>query len=356
MVAGVKHVFLFATALVWLGCSSGGNGGTGGGSGGPGGGAGGGSGSVIDPQQSTVTVDPAGPLVADNSAMAQVHVTVKDTGGKPVAQVPVAVALSGDGGQVTQVPSTQNDGTTSATVSSSVAEVKTITVTAGSPPVTLASMPTLTFVAGLPSGVFFDVQPPASVKAGEVIAPAVHLQVVDVHGNLAPTPPTSVALRLVWDSTGGTLTGGDLTDSVDGGLTFAALTINRPQAGYALRAEVMTGPASGAADESQKFDVTVGDVAQATSSLTASPVNVVADGSSTTTLTVTLMDLGLNPVSGQSIALSVTGTGNTLGATSGTSDATGTFSTTLASTVNEVKTVTATAGAVQLTTQVTFIP
>ncbi|MBI3180085.1 MAG: hypothetical protein HYZ27_10515, partial [Deltaproteobacteria bacterium] len=54
--------------------------------------------------------------------------------------------------------------------------------------------------------------------------------------------------------------------------------------------------------------------------------------------------------------LAVTGTGNTLGAASGTTDGAGIFSTTLKSSVAEAKTVTATLGAGSLTTAVTFIP
>jgi adhesin/invasin len=100
----------------------------------------------------------------------------------------------------------------------------------------------------------------------------------------------------------------------------------------------------------------VGDPSPLTSTLLAMPVNVIADGTSQTTLTVTLRDLGNNPVSGQAITLSVSGTGNTLGADGGTSDATGAFSTTLSSTVPEMKTVTANAAGVSLQTQVTFIP
>jgi hypothetical protein len=207
--------------------------------------------------------------------------------------------------------------------------------------------PDVTFVGGPASQLSFVVQP-SSTKAGAIITPAPAVLVTDQNGN--PTTDTSsFSVRMV-RTNAGTLSGGTARPLVNGVVTFDMLSVNHLETGAALRAE---GP-GGLAAESSLFDVTAGDPAQATSTLLASPVNVTLG--STSTLTVTVLDLGANPLSGVTVALSVDGTGNTLGASSGTTDASGVFTTTLGSTVAEAKHVTASAGPLTLTTTVTFIP
>ena len=80
-----------------------------------------------------------------------------------------------------------------------------------------------------------------------------------------------------------------------------------------------------------------------------------ADGVSTTTLTVTVDDANGNPVAGQAVTLTSTGSGDVFGANSGSTNASGVFSTTLASTSADVDTIKATEGSAQETTNVTFV-
>ena len=94
----------------------------------------------------------------------------------------------------------------------------------------------------------------------------------------------------------------------------------------------------------------------ATSSIVASPSTVTANGTSTTTLTVTVEDAGGHALSGTAVTLSASGSGNIFGAISGTTNASGVFTTTLASTVIQNETITATEGGVQETTSVSFVP
>lgn len=182
------------------------------------------------------------------------------------------------------------------------------------------------------------------------MTPPVKVSVLDRGGNLT-TENVSVSVRLV-RSNSGTLTGGAAVMTVNGVATFDALSVNRPQVGRALRAEM----SNGAAAESALFDITPGDVSAATSTLLGAPVNVVADGVAVSTLTVTARDLGGNVLPAQPVSLTVSGTGNTVGALTGVTDASGVFTTTLASTVAETKTVAATVGGVRLMTTVTFFP
>jgi hypothetical protein len=83
---------------------------------------------------------------------------------------------------------------------------------------------------------------------------------------------------------------------------------------------------------------------------------VTANGTSTTTLTVTVEDANGNAVAGTAVTLSGSGSNNSFGAISGTTNASGVFTTTLASTLAQSETITATEGSVQEHTSVSFVP
>src|SRR3954464_8048978 len=101
--------------------------------------------------------------------------------------------------------------------------------------------------------------------------------------------------------------------------------------------------------------VLAGPPSAATSSLVASETTVIADGTSQITLTVTVEAAFGNPVAGTAVTLSASGSSNTFGAISGITDVFGVFSTTLASTLGQTETVTATEGGIQESTTVTFV-
>jgi len=83
-------------------------------------------------------------------------------------------------------------------------------------------------------------------------------------------------------------------------------------------------------------------VSSADSRVTANPIdNVLADGATTTTITVEVVDTLGAAYEGAQVTLEVSGTGNTMSATSATTDASGRVQSTLTSTVAEAKTVTA---------------
>ena len=97
-----------------------------------------------------------------------------------------------------------------------------------------------------------------------------------------------------------------------------------------------------------------GSPSAAMSSIVANPNSLPADGSSTSQLTVTLKDANGNPVSGQVVTLSSSGSGNTITPGSGATDASGKFQATISSTVTETKTVTASTGTLTISTSVVF--
>ena len=83
---------------------------------------------------------------------------------------------------------------------------------------------------------------------------------------------------------------------------------------------------------------------------------MVANGTSTATLTVTVEDASGHALANTAVTLSASGSNNTFGAISGTTNASGVFTTTLASTVVQNETITASEGSVQEHTSVSFAP
>jgi Big-like domain-containing protein len=91
-----------------------------------------------------------------------------------------------------------------------------------------------------------------------------------------------------------------------------------------------------------------GGVSASQSTVTANPSSIPA-GSGTATITVTAKDASGNPISGATVVLSASGTGNTLTQPAGPTDASGVATGTLSSTVAETKTVSATANGTAIT-------
>lgn len=292
-----------------------------------------------DASKSSVTPSKTTGIAVNESV--SVEVTARDANSEPLRDLELSATLAGT--SASTPARTDSTGKATFSVVSSTVGTKPLVVTVGG--VTLPTV-NLEFVAGPPVGFEFVTQP-MNVKAGAVMAP-VTLRIVDAQGNTS-TAPYTVSVRLT-RSPGGMLTGGAARMAADGGVTFDMLSITRPQVGCALRAE----SPSGAAQESNPFDVLPGDPDMGMSTLTAMPASLMVNAM--TTLTLTVRDVAGNALSSVPVSLSVSGTGNTLGMATGQTGGNGVFTTTLASSVAETKTVTATVGSVMVTTMVTFTP
>jgi hypothetical protein len=103
--------------------------------------------------------------------------------------------------------------------------------------------------------------------------------------------------------------------------------------------------------------VTAGAPSASTSTVGASPTSITV-GSGSSTITVTVRDQYGNLVSGSTVVLAASGTGNTLTQPAGPTDASGVTTGTISSTVAETKTVSAAAGgtAITQTATVTVTP
>ena len=108
--------------------------------------------------------------------------------------------------------------------------------------------------------------------------------------------------------------------------------------------------------QSPTITFTSGAVSDAHSRLVAGRDDPAADGVSQLTLTATFEDADGNALSGQTVAFAASGSGNVLSTTSAVTNAQGVATTNLASTVAQIKTVTAVSGTTTLATQVQFVP
>jgi hypothetical protein len=206
----------------------------------------------------------------------------------------------------------------------------------------------VTFVPGPVSASHSTVtaNPTGNVTADGVAYSTITVTVTDAHDN--PIPGQTVSLSVIGHSY--SITAPPATDA--NGQTTATIK--------STLAETKTISASvGATSITEQATVTF--VAAApnpyASSVSVSPNNnVPADGTSVATITVTLMDANYNPVSGQTVTVSVSGTGNTV-STPAVTDVNGQTTATVSSTVAGTKTVTGKFGLTTIAQQptVTFV-
>src|SRR5205814_1486125 len=142
---------------------------------------------------------------------------------------------------------------------------------------------------------------PAGATGGTAFGTQPVVDVVDAGGNRVTGDSSSVtvAIKAGTGSGGAVLTGTTTVNASSGRATFAGLSIDEAGTCYQLRA---TDGSLTSAD-SQTFDVITGAVSASISTVSASPSAVVADGSTSSTITVTLTDAGGNPVAGKTVTL-----------------------------------------------------
>jgi len=293
-----------------------------------------------------------------------VQVAVEDSFGNVVADAgaPITVALELDGG----APSL--GGTTTVGAASGIASFSDLNVEfAGTGYVLSASAGGLAaavsspfdVTAGPPASLAFTVSPSGVVNSAS-IAPAVQ---VTLRGPLeAPDPGGTAIVSLALGAGCGAsgepahLSGIRSVAAVGGVATFSDLSIDRIAHGCTLVATA----AGFAGAVSAPFDVNPGAPCAAQTTLTATPSIARADGIASVALAVTVRDCDGDLLSGEPVALSASGLGNTLSAASGASDLGGSFRASLSSVDDGDKTISATVGSgnqvISLSTVVTFTP
>jgi Big-like domain-containing protein/invasin-like protein len=209
------------------------------------------------------------------------------------------------------------------------------TLTAAASRLTGATSPTFAITVGSASRLVFVAQPTATA-AGALITPAVQVTAQDAAGNTATGFTGPVTVAILNAAVGDTLFGTTSVTAVKGIATFTDLLINKPGT-YALMAAAngLTGATS------TQFTIMLGPVSATRSFVQAYPF-LILTGSGNSIITVAARDAGGNPLSGASVVLGATGTGNTLTQPVGSTDASGIATGTLSSSIAETKTVSAT--------------
>ncbi|HET9383659.1 MAG TPA: invasin domain 3-containing protein, partial [Gemmatimonadales bacterium] len=295
----------------------------------------------VDAVQSTVVAAPGS--ITAGSGIATITVTARDQFGNPIEGAAVVLAASGGGNTVTQPAMTNAAGVATGTLSATVAEGKTVAATIDGTGIAQTAAVTVT-----PAGVS-TTQSTLTAASGTITASegtsstSIAVTARDAFGN--PIPGATVVLAA--SGSGNTLTQPPPTDA--SGLTIG--TLSSTTAGDRVVSASIDGTAI---SQSAAVAVTPAGASAAQSTLTAAAGMITAStGASSTTLSVTARDAFGNLIPGATVALAVTGTGNTLTQPATPTDANGIATGTLSATVAEDKVVSATVDGIGVTQTVT---
>ncbi len=264
---------------------------------------------------STASVGPittaAGDLVFNNLAT--------DSAGAPITSGNTAVTAAQD--SVTTGSDHILGGTS---LSTAINPTMTWTIANPSPWATVAAV--LTPTATGPATKLVFTSSPVSVAAG-TCSSGLTVQSEDINGNISePSSTETIALS----SSDGTATFYTTSGCTGSSVTSTTISSSAYSATFyikdaAVGTPTLTASGTGAFSSAptQVETVTVGPVSPSTSTVVANPTSVANDGSSTATITVTLLDVYNNPVSGKTVTLTQGSGGSTITTVSGTSNSSG---------------------------------
>jgi acid phosphatase type 7 len=284
---------------------------------------------------STVAAAPAS--IAAGGGTSTITVTAKDGSGNPISGATVVLAATGSGNTLTQPASPTNaSGVATGTLSSTVAEGKTVSATVNG--TALTGTATVTVTSGGVSVTLSTVAvSPASITAGNGAA-TITVTAKDAAGN----PISGATVLLAATGSGNTLTQPAAATDANGVATGALSST-------VAEGKTVSATVNGAAlTQTASVTVTAGAVAAAQSAVATTP-GIIVIGGQPATITVTARDANGNPVSGATVGLAATGSGNTLAQPVGPTNASGVATGSLSSSVSEVKTVSATINGLSLT-------
>jgi hypothetical protein len=290
----------------------------------------------VDAARSTLTAGPPS-ATANGVDAVTLRATASDASGAPLSGLVATFAVTGASTLSSATATTGADGVATVTLRSTAAGEKEVAVSIDGVAVTAHA--TATFVAGPAASLAFTVQP-SDVVAGEFIAPAVQVTVLDAFDNVVGGP-TQVTLGLSGGPAGAELLGTTTAEASAGSAHFADLSVRAAGTGYVLTAS----SAEVTSATSDAFSVTVAAPAVAMSDVAAHPTSLVAGGMSD--LTATIRDAFGNPVAGATVAFEATGSSNTISDPTA-ANSSGVAAGTLTSTKAEAKTVTARIGTLAL--------
>ncbi|HEX2218691.1 MAG TPA: Ig-like domain-containing protein [Gemmatimonadales bacterium] len=273
---------------------------------------------------------------------------LQDADGTPIASegVVVTVQIASGGGSLT--------GSTSATSTAAGEVAFTDLAIRGEPGTRRLIFAAENFAPATSTPIALGVGVPASIEpvagddqtapVGEPVPIPPAVRVRDEEGN--PLSGIPVTFRVT--EGGGSVSGGTPVTDRDGVAAVGAWRLGTSAGANELVAEVSGQDLSGS-PVVFSATATSGGVSATESSVEASPATITAsNGASAATITVRVRDAFGNPIEGVPVALAVDGSGNTLTQPAEPTDANGVASGRLSSTAAGARTVTATAGGVEL--------
>jgi len=283
---------------------------------------------------STLLATPTSGVLANGTTASSIVVTVQGVNGNPVPGVSVTLSTSGatatNPGAVTDA-----SGVATGSLTATIAGSKTVSATAGG--VAITAQATVVFIgdsshlsAALSS---VTVAPAAGVVANGTTSSAISIVVRDVNGNAVSGQTVTLAIAGATPKQPTVVT--DATGTTSGSVTSTSAGTKTIIAGVA-----------GTTISQQPTVAFIGDanhLSASLSTITASPTTgVVANGSTTSTLTVTVRDINTNPVPNVQVALAASSA--TVTNPSAVSNAAGVATGAIAATLAGTKTVAATIG------------
>ena len=270
----------------------------------------------VSASASTVVASPTS-VVADGSTTSTITVTLFDSLNHPVSGKTVTLAQGTGHSTISPLSATTNaSGIATFTVKNTKAETDTYTATDSTDSITITQTAQVTFTAGAVSPSVSTVSAnPTLVPADGATSSTITVTLLDANSN----PISGKAVSLSAGSGGSIITTLSGTTNASGQATFSVKDTVVEAVTYS--GKDTTDAISIAQTASVNF--TVGPVSATTSTVSASPTTVVADGVTTSTVTVTLLDASSRPVSGKTVTLSAGSGSSTITTVNGTTNANG---------------------------------
>ena len=243
----------------------------------------------VSASQSTVSALPTGITASNGSNTSTITVVAKDAFGNPIPGATAVLSATGLGNTLIQPVGTTNaSGVVTGTLSSTMAEPKTVSATIDGVGITQTVAVLVNPAAA--SGLVFTSQP-SSTGAGATMTPAVEVTAVDQFGNTVSGFTTNVIVAIGTNPSGGTLAGTTSRPAVSGVASFTDLSVDKAGTGYTL-----TATSGGLNQASIAFNISAGGPDHL--AITVPPSNTTAGASITPSIQVEIRDQFDNLVGG----------------------------------------------------------
>ncbi|MEE9326609.1 MAG: invasin domain 3-containing protein [Cocleimonas sp.] len=288
-----------------------------------------------DPTTSIISATPI-TQVADGSSFSTITIQLKDASGNNLTSDTDTVVFSTTGSAQLTALVNNNNGTYSTTVKNSVAEQVTITATLNL--VNVTDDTSVTFTVGAASTATSTLtSSPTTVTANGVTSSTITLQAIDATGNHLTTGGNSV----LFTSTGNAIVTSTF-DNSNG--SYTATVTNQTAEQVTISATLDTNTVV----DTSNITFVPGAASTATSTVTATPTSVTANGTTTSTITLHAIDATANNliIGGDTVVFTSTGNAS-LNTVLDNDD--GTYTATITNTSVEQVTVSATLNGVAVT-------